>query len=340
MERIFSKQGYSHIADKIVKNLSLQDLSQLSKASKSLASSTARIWFQKFINKFQLEPKLEELYTNLMSYSESDIQQCLGYIMRIRVEHGIDLKVQPFDYLGQTNCPLALSLIFNRLPLAQLISNKFSTEVEDFSLAIKLGILGDFSADFLELLLNQWKEIKPSANRNAMLMFATENGKGDVAKFQKLLDFGLVPLTEIESNHKSHYFTAMDIAVEKGYMGIVKALIPFYKDLDKLMTHAITIENEELIEILFEHSKVPSSSEMNLVFDKSWKRRWSFYAAMKRKDKAFQKLIILEVESILPPKLEEQYQYLSEFMQKGSLFFIKELVQSFLKILKLYVIFV
>ena len=331
MERIFSKQGYSHIADKIVKNLSLQDLSQLSKASKSLASSTARLWFRIFINKFQLEPKLEELYTSLMSYSESDIQQCLGYIMRIRVEHGIDLKIQPFDYLCLTNCPLALSIFFNQLPLAQLISTKFSTKVEDFSLAIKLVILGDFSVDFLEFLLNQWKEIKPSANRNAMLMFAAENGNGNVAKFQKLLDFGLVPSTEIESNNKTHYFTAMDIAIEKGYMDIVKALLPFYKDLEKLMTHAITIENEELIEILFEHIKVPSSSEMNLVFDKSWKCHWSFYAAMNGKDKAFQKLIILEVENILPPKREEQFLYLSEFIQKGSLFFIKRLVLSVLK---------
>ena len=70
---------------------------------------------------------------------------------------------------------------------------------------------------------------------------------------------------------------------------------------------------------------------MNLVFDKSWKCRWSFYAAMNGKDKAFQKLIILEVENILPPKPEEQFLYLSEFIQKGSLFFIKRLVQSVLK---------
>ena len=126
MENIFSNQGYFYISDRIVKYLNLNDLSQLSKVNKSLATSSARFWFERFLNKFQLEPQLQEFYTNLMSYSNSDIKLCLGYILRIRVEYGIELKIQPYKWLCQTNCPLALSLILNQVPLTQLILDQFS----------------------------------------------------------------------------------------------------------------------------------------------------------------------------------------------------------------------
>ena len=88
MEVIFSSPGFSHITDKVVKYLPLKSMSNLSKTSKSMATATARFWFPRFFNKFQLGAELEELYTNLVSHPNSEIQQSLGYIMRFRVVHG------------------------------------------------------------------------------------------------------------------------------------------------------------------------------------------------------------------------------------------------------------
>ena len=316
MENIFSNQGYFYISDRIVKYLNLNDLSQLSKVNKSLATSTARFWFQRFLNKFQLEPQLQEFYTNLMSHSNSDIKLCLGYILRIRVEYGIELKIQPYKWLCQTNCPLALSLILNQVPLTQLILNQFSNEVEDFSLAIKLVMIGDFSLDFLDSLLMQWRKINPSENKTHVLKFDAEHGYVGAPKLQKLLEFGIVPVTEIKSQHYHHSFDALDMAVENGHIGIVKALIPFHDRLDKQMKLAISNENIEMIEILFRHCNEPSTGHESKT---SWRSTWSFYAAIHGKDKALQKLIALEDKCYLPSKLEEQFLYVSEIIDKGSL---------------------
>ena len=333
MEAIFSSPGLSHISDKIVKCLAIDNMSNLSKTSKTLAVSTARFWFQKFIKKFKLEPQLEEFYTNLMSYSNPDIQQCLGYVMRIRVERGIELKIQPYNWLCQTNCPLALSIIFNQLRLVELILNHFSNEVEDFLLAIKLAIVGDFSLDFLESLLLQWAKMNCSKNKNNLVKFAPNHGKGDVSKLEKLVAHGMFPASEIEFNDQNNSYAAMDLAVKYDHIGIVKMLIPFYlklqennlisymfSELEKSLALAISNGNIEMIEILYHHCRDPSSQVMNLRFDESLRRlklTWTFYAAINGMEKSLQKLIDLEKKNPLPSNLEDQCSYLSGIFRIG-----------------------
>ena len=166
MEVIFSNAGFSHISDKVVKYLPLKAMSNLSKTSKSMAAATARFWFPRFLNKFHLDPQLEQLYANLMLYPNSEIQQSLGYIMRYRVEHGNDVfcymsgRIQlqlEHDLLHPTNCPLNLSIILNQEPLAQLILSQLNfihhITSQNFSTAVKLGILGYSSLALLKKVL-------------------------------------------------------------------------------------------------------------------------------------------------------------------------------------------
>ena len=177
-------------------------------------------------------------------------------------------------------------------------------------------MIGDFSLDFLDSLLMQWRKIDPSENKTHLLKFAAEHGYVGASKLQKLLDFGIVPVTEIKSQHHSHSFDALDMAVENGHIGIVKALIPFHDRLDKQMKLAISIENVGMIEILFRHCNEPSNGHESKT---SWRSTWSFYAAIHGKDKALQKLIALEDKCYVPSKLEEQFLYVSEIIDKGSL---------------------
>ena len=327
MEGIFSIQGYFHIADKIVKNLKLKDISNLSKVSKSLATSTARFWFSRFLNKFKLEPQLEELYTNLMAYPNPEIQQSLGYIMRIRVEHGeyvfynmthgIQLSLKDKS-IYQTNSPFDLSLIFNQGPLVQHIMSQFPNEEKDFPRAVRFALLGNSSPSLLKWLLMKWTEMYPS-KKNYMLDFAAECG--DPSKFKALLDFGLVPSTN-HGIHGQNTKTPMELAVEKGHVEIVKLLLPFHKDnFERPMLMAIWNENQAIIEVLFEHCKVPSSKDMKHLSSKIWKftnYSWSYYAAIYGKDEALQKLIVLENKSPLPSSRGKQFLYLSEVIQRVS----------------------
>ena len=318
MEAIFSNPGFSHISAKITKHLSLKNMSNLSKTSKSMATSLARFWFQRFLNKFQLDLELEELYTNLMAYPNPEIQQSLGYIMRISVEHGLDYKLK-HDLISPTNCPLDLSMIFNQGPLAKLILNQFLRESIDFSRVVKLAIVGDSSTGLLRWVLTKWEEIYPSVKKNFMLESAAMCG--DPLKFKTLLDFGLVPCTNHGIRIGNYFYTPMERAVSKGHIEIVKMLLPFYKDkFERPMLLAIWNENNGIIEVLFDQCKVPSSQDMKHLSIKSWKYTyysWSYYAAIYGKVKAFQKLIALEDKSPVPSLQEEQFLYLSEIIQRG-----------------------
>ena len=313
MEGIFSIEGYFHIADNIAKKLKVKDLSNLSKVSKSLATSTVRIWFKRLKAKFELESQLEELYTNLIAYQNPEIQQSLGYIMRIRVEHGVDIFYRmnhglEYNLISPTNCPLELSIIFNQIPLAKLILNKFPNLVKKISRAVKLAIYGDCSIDIFKSLLGLWNDIYPSENKNWVLYFTAEHG--NESKFQTLLDFGL----DLHSEYRIDIeLRIMDVAVSKGKSGIVKILLPYYKNLESSMKLAIRFNNEEMIEILFDHCKVPSSRQL---FNLS-NRSWTFFAAIHGKELALQKLISLEKKSPLP-SLAEQFSYLSDVITKAS----------------------
>ena len=313
MEGIFSIQGYFHIADNIAKRLKVKDLSNLSKVSKSLATSTVRIWFKRLKAKVKLEPQLEELYTNLIAYQNPEIQQLLGYIMRIRVEHVVDIFYRmnhglEYNLISPTNCPLELSIIFNQIPLAKLILNKFPNLVRNISRAVKLAIYGDCSIDLFKSLLGLWKEICPSENKNWVLDFAAKYGTE--SKFQILLDFGLDPTTEYRIGIEQ---STMDVAVSNRKIGIVKILLPYYKNLDSPMKLAIRDNNEKMIEILFDHCKVPSSRQLSDLSNCSW----TYHAAIHGKDLALQKLIALEKKSPLP-SLEEQFSYFSDIIMKAS----------------------
>ena len=79
------------------------------------------------------------------------------------------------------------------------------------------------------------------------------------------------------------------------------------------MKLAIRFNNEEMIEILFYHCKVPSSRQL---FNLS-NRSWTFFAAIHGKELALQKLISLEKKSPLP-SLAEQFSYLSDVITKAS----------------------
>ena len=319
MERVFSIQGYSHIVSRIVQKLNVKDLSNLSKVSKSLASSTAKLWFPRFLKKYRPEPHLKEFYVNLMAYPNPDILQSLGNIMRIRVEHGVhilykmnrgsEFQLQHEHELNSlTNCPLELSIIFNQTPLAQLILNNFPNVVKEFSRAVKLAIYGDCSIDIFKSLLGLWNDIYPSENKNWVLYFTAEHGTE--SKFQTLLNFGL----DLHSEHRIDIeLRIMDVAVSKGKIGIVKILLPYYKNLESSMKLAIRFNNEEMIEILFDHCKVPSSRQL---FNLS-NRSWTFFAAIHGKELALQKLISLEKKSPLP-SLAEQFSYLSDVITKAS----------------------
>ena len=313
MEGIFSIEGYFHIADNIAKKLKVKDLSNLSKVSKSLATSTVRIWFKRLKAKFELESQLEELYTNLIAYQNPEIQQSLGYIMRIRIEHGgyIFYRMNhglEYNLISPTDCPLELSIIFNQIPLAKLILNKFPNLVRKISRAVKLAIYGDCSIDIFKSLLGLWNDIYPSENKNWVLYFTAEHG--NESKFQTLLDFGL----DLHSEYRIDIeLRIMDVAVSKGKIGIVKILLPYYKNLESSMKLAIRFNNEEMIEILFDHCKVPSSRQL---FNLS-NRSWTFFAAIHGKELALQKLISLEKKSPLP-SLAEQFSYLSDVITKAS----------------------
>ena len=319
MERVFSIQGYSHIVNRIVQKLTVKDLSNLSKVSKSLASSTAKLWFPRFLKKYRLEPQLEEFYVNLMAYPNPDILQSLGNIMRIRVEHGVDIFYKmnrgsefqlqhEHELISQTNCPLELSIIFNQTPLAQLILNEFPNVVKVFSRAVKLAIYGDRSIDIFKSLLGLWKENYPHENKNLVLDFAAKYGTE--SKFQILLDFGLDPSTEYRIGIEQ---STMDVAVSNRKNGIVKILLPYYKNLDSPMKLAIRDNNEKMIEILFDHCKVPSSRQLSDLSNCSW----TYHAAILGKDLALQKLIALEKKSPLPSS-DEQFSYLSDIITKAS----------------------
>ena len=313
MEEIFSIQGYFHIADNIAKKLKVKDLSNLSKVSKSLATSTVRIWFKRLKAKFELESQLEELYTNLIAYQNPEIQQSLGYIMRIRIEHGgyIFYRMNhglEYNLISPTDCPLELSIIFNQIPLAKLILNKFPNLVRKISRAVKLAIYGDCSIDIFKSLLGLWNDIYPSENKNWVLYFTAEHGTE--SKFQTLLDFGL----DLHSEHRIDIeLRIMDVAVSKGKIGIVKILLPYYKNLESSMKLAIRLNNEEMIEMLFDQCKVPSSRQLYNLSNRSW----TFFAAVHGKEFALQKLISLEKKSPLP-SLAEQFSYLSDVMTKAS----------------------
>ena len=313
MEGIFSIQGYFHIADNIAKKLKVKDLSNLSKVSKSLATSTVRIWFKRLKAKFELESQLEELYTNLIAYQNPEIQQSLGYIMRIRIEHGgyIFYRMNhglEYNLISPTDCPLELSIIFNQIPLAKLILNKFPNLVRKISRAVKLAIYGDCSIDIFKSLLGLWNDIYPSENKNWVLYFTAEHG--NESKFQTLLDFGL----DLHSEYRIDIeLRIMDVAVSKGKIGIVKILLPYYKNLESSMKLAIRLNNEEMIEMLFDQCKVPSSRQLYNLSNRSW----TFFAAVHGKEFALQKLISLEKKSPLP-SLAEQFSYLSDVITKAS----------------------
>ena len=314
MESIFSNLGYSPISDRIIKYLLLKDLSNLSKVNKSMATSMTRFWLRRFIGKFQLKSSLQEFYTSLTFNSSPEIQRCLGYIMRIRVEYGFFTHANNLFCPSNCHCPLALSLFLNQVPLAKLILDQFSNVVKDFSIPMRFAISGDFSIDILKSLLKQWKENYPSESKNWVLDIAA--GHGDELKFQTLLDLGLVPSNECE--RRPGIYTPMDIAVSKGYIGIVKILLPRYDDLDRPMKLAISKDNEDIIEILFDKCKVPSSQELSNLSINSWSSTWTYKAAIYGKDKALQKLITLEKKNPLPSSLEDQFSYLLEVIQKGS----------------------
>ena len=313
MEGIFSIEGYFHIADNIAKKLKVKDLSNLSKVSKSLATSTVRIWFKRLKAKFELESQLEELYTNLIAYQNPEIQQSLGYIMRIRIEHGgyIFYRMNhglEYNLISPTDCPLELSIIFNQIPLAKLILNKFPNLVRKISRAVKLAIYGDCSIDIFKSLLGLWNDIYPSENKNWVLYFTAEHG--NESKFQTLLDFGL----DLHSEYRIDIeLRIMDVAVSKGKIGIVKILLPYYKNLESSMKLAIRLNNEEMIEMLFDQCKVPSSRQLYNLSNRSW----TFFAAVHGKEFALQKLISLEKKSPLP-SLAEQFSYLSDVITKAS----------------------
>ena len=105
----------------------------------------------------------------------------------------------------------------------------------------------------------------------------------------------------------------MDVAVSNRKIGIVKILLPYYKNLDSPMKLAIRYNNEEIIEILFDHCKVPSSRQLSDLSNCSW----TYYAAIHGKDLALQKLIALEKKSPLPSS-DEQFSYLSDIITKAS----------------------
>ena len=331
MEVIFSNPRFSHISDKIAKYLSLKTLSSLSKTSKSIATATTRFWFPRFFNKFQLGAELEELYANLVSNPNSEIQRSLGYIMRFRVEHGdhvlrrmkqdIQLELKS-DLIRPTNCPLILSMILNFELLAQLILNqpKYLISSKDFSAAVKVGVLGFFSLELLKSLVIQWMEAYPSEEKNDMLDFALEQGFLD--KFKSLIDFGLVPSTKPGLCLQNKSPTPMDSAVVKANIEIVKILIPFYTgNLERPMLLAIYNENQAVIEILFDHCKSPSCQDMKYLDAKSWmytNYSWSYYAAIYGKYKTLQEFIVLEGRSPLPYAEEEQFSFLSEIIIRGS----------------------
>ena len=150
--------------------------------------------------------------------------------------------------------------------------------------------------------------IYPSENKNWVLYFTAEHGTE--SKFQTLLDFGL----DLHSEYRIDIeLRIMDVAVSKGKIGIVKILLPYYKNLESSMKLAIRFNNEEMIEILFDHCKVPSSRQL---FNLS-NRSWTFFAAIHGKELALQKLISLEKKSPLP-SLAEQFSYLSDVITKAS----------------------
>ena len=79
------------------------------------------------------------------------------------------------------------------------------------------------------------------------------------------------------------------------------------------MKLAIRYNNEEMIEILFDHCKVPSSRQLSDLSNCSW----TYHAAIHGKDLALLKLIALEKKSPLP-SLAEQFSYLSDVITKAS----------------------
>ena len=175
------------------------------------------------------------------------------------------------------------------------------------------AIRGDFSLDLLRSLLAKWTLKFPSEDKNWVLNIAA--GLGEELKLQTLLDLGLVPSTECRISIDD---TAMDVAVSKGHIEIVKILLPYYKDLDRPMKLAISKDNEEIIEMLFDKCKVPSSHTMSNLSVNSWSSTWTYKAAIHGKDKALQKLIDLEKKNPLPTSLEDQFSYFLEIIQKGS----------------------
>ena len=332
MEVIFTNPGFSHISDKVVKYLPLRTLSKLSKTSKSMATATARFWLPRFFNRYQLEPQLEDLYTYLMSHQKSEIQQSLGYITRFRIEHGdhvfsrmmqdIELELKG-DFILPTNCPLILSIILNQEPLAELIlsQSKFLFSSIEFSTAVILGILGFSSMELLKSLVVQWIDLYPYAEeKNDVLDFALEKGLHD--KFKKLLDFGLVPSAKPGLDFQNDAPTLMDSAVVKGQVEIVKVLLPFYKgNLERPMLLAIYNDRQKVIEVLFDHCKIPASPDMKKLSSNNWKYTnysWSYYAAVFGKYKTLQEFIALEGQSPLPSSEEEQFLFLSEIILRGS----------------------
>ena len=102
----------------------------------------------------------------------------------------------------------------------------------------------------------------------------------------------------------------------------MKLLLPFHKNnFERPMLMAIWNENQAIIEVLFEHCKVPSSTDMKHLSSKIWKftnYSWSYYAAIYGKVESLQKLIVLENKSPLPSMRAQQFLYLAEFIQRGS----------------------
>ena len=143
-----------------------------------------------------------------------------------------------------------------------------------------------------------------------------------MTSLKNLLDFGLVPSAKPGLDFQNDAPTLMDSAVVKGQVEIVKVLLPFYRgNLERPMLLAIYNDRQKVIEVLFDHCKIPASPDMKKLSSNNWKYTnysWSYYAAVFGKYKILQEFIVLEGKSPLPSSEEEQFLFLSEIILRGS----------------------
>ena len=329
MEVVFSNFGLYHISEKIVHHLDPKSLHYLSLVSRSFTIflKNPKIWWGKFqshlistIDKGPRQltidtPDYIELWKALIKRTFDDpvLQECLATAMKLKLNsENFEVLKESMETLRSyprldAKTPLALSVVFNQVPLAKFIledTNFMNLPV--ISNLLELVFLNNGSAKLIKYLIFKIKKyFLPETFGESFLHLAAYHGNIEI--FEMLLQIGLNPKktsekinSKLKMQNLHHSLTPIHIAIMRGNTEIVERLITIHtsEEIQKLILTAIEHDHPEIVKVLYQFEKLPRKNVSfktigSLLNSDTFCERWCYHAAILGKVDTLQMLISL-----------------------------------------------